>query len=663
MNRPADFFRRLNRPQKVGLQLVTDCLLIVACFIAAMALRLESFAFFGDVRVWLQLALVLPITLVAFSSLGLYRAIIRYITGKALGAVAIGVLISALVMSMSSMVLDAPVPRSVPAIYGLLLFFTIGGVRFLVRSLYRRPVNRHRKPVIVYGAGDAGRQLVNALFQMREYLPVALIDDDARLHNMTIGDLRVHGPEAIGSIIDKTGARDILLALPSASRKRRREIIASLAGYKLEVQTIPGMSDIVSGKAELSEFRTVTPEDLLGRDPVAPRDDLLSKNIAGKVVLVSGAGGSIGSELCRQILELDPAALILFEMSEFGLYAIESELRETLERLGKTMPLYPILGSVQHPKRITNVLKAFRVQTVYHAAAYKHVPLVEENVVEGIRNNVFGTFTIATAAHDTGVENFILISTDKAVRPTNIMGASKRMAELICQAKARKSTSTRFSMVRFGNVLGSSGSVIPRFKAQIEKGGPVTVTHRDITRFFMTIPEAAQLVIQAGAMARGGDVFVLDMGEPVKILDLAKSMVRLHGLIPYVVDSVDEIDSARGDIPIRITGLRKGEKLYEELLIGKDPAGTQHSRIMTASEVSLECDILKPMLDRLMKACESFDVQGIRNIFLEAPLAYSPTSAEISDLMWRSTQPMQNQNLRVIEGSKNSETRFPKLTP
>jgi len=652
MNKTADVFRSLSRPQKVSLQLATDFFLVLACFVSAMSLRLETFDFLGDPLVWWQMAVVVPITLVAFSSVGLYRAIIRYITGKALGAIAIGVLISTLVMSMSSAVFDAPVPRSVPGIYGVLMFLAVGGVRFVVRSLYRRPVNRHKKPVIIYGAGEAGRQLVNALFHVREYLPVALIDDDPALHDMTIGGLRVHGPDDIGSIIDKTGARDLLLALPSTSRQRRRDIITSLEGYKLEVQTIPGMSDIVSGKAKLSEFRTITPEDLLGRDPVAPRDDLLRKNITGKVVLVSGAGGSIGSELCRQILELDPRAMVLFEMSEFGLYSIEAELRETMDRLGKVMPLYPILGSVQHPKRITNVLRAFEVQTVYHAAAYKHVPLVEENVVEGIRNNVFGTFTIATAAQETGVDSFILISTDKAVRPTNIMGASKRMAELICQAKAKDSNTTSFSMVRFGNVLGSSGSVIPRFKSQIDKGGPVTVTHRDINRFFMTIPEAAQLVIQAGAMARGGDVFVLDMGEPVRILDLAMSMIRLHGLIPYIVDHPDDTDITRGDIPICITGLRKGEKLYEELLIGEDPAGTQHPRIMTANEVSLDTPSMMAVLDRLMKACEAFDVQLIREIFLEAPLAYAPTGPETSDLMWRLSQAPQSLELRLIEGSK-----------
>lgn len=323
------------------------------------------------------------------------------------------------------------------------------------------------------------------------------------------------------------------------------------------------MSDIISGKAKISELRTVSAEDLLGRDPVAPDTELLGRNITGRVVMVSGAGGSIGSELCRQILTQNPSVLVLYDVSEFALYAIEAELSATATRLQHQTKVVPILGSVQHSRRLEAAIKAFKVQTIYHAAAYKHVPLVEENVVEGIRNNVFGTLAITLAAQKLGVENFILISTDKAVRPTNVMGATKRMAELICQAHAREGSSTVFSMVRFGNVLGSSGSVIPRFRAQIESGGPVTVTHKDINRYFMTIPEAAQLVIQAGALGQGGDVFVLDMGEPVKIMDLAFSMVKLHGLTPYLVDHPNQILPDKGDIPICVTGLRKGEKLYE----------------------------------------------------------------------------------------------------
>ncbi|WP_296763475.1 UDP-N-acetylglucosamine 4,6-dehydratase family protein [Sediminimonas sp.] len=367
---------------------------------------------------------------------------------------------------------------------------------------------------------------------------------------------------------------------------------------------------------------------------MAPREELMSRNITGKVVLVSGAGGSIGSELCRQIINHRPAALVLLEMSELALYCITNELRETLAEDGGEVPVEPVLGSVQHRGRVAAVLRNFGVQTIYHAAAYKHVVLVEENVVEGVRNNVFGTRTLAEAAVEAGIEDFILISTDKAVRPTNIMGASKRMSELVCQALARDHPRTTFSMVRFGNVLGSSGSVIPRFRAQIEQGGPVTVTHREITRFFMTIPEAAQLIIQAGAMARGGDVFVLDMGEPVKILDLPQSMVRLHGLKPFLVDEAGRPEVEAGDIPISIVGLNKGEKLYEELLIGEDPHPTDHPRIMTATEGSLTRAELDGFLERLFRACQAFDVPAIRQVFTEAPLAYRPTSDEVHDLMW-----------------------------
>ena len=371
---------------------------------------------------------------------------------------------------------------------------------------------------------------------------------------------------------------------------------------------------------------------------MAPNKALLRRNIAAKIVMVTGAGGSIGSELCRQILTQKPKALVLFEISEFALYEIETELREMAVQLGSSTKMYPVLGSVQNTNRLDATIKAFGIETIYHAAAYKHVPLVEENVVEGVRNNVFGTLAIARLAHENNVGNFILISTDKAVRPTNVMGATKRITELICQAYAQDGSATNFSMVRFGNVLGSSGSVIPRFRSQIEAGGPVTVTHRDINRFFMTIPEAAQLVIQAGAMARGGDVFVLDMGEPVKIADLAVTMVKLHGLVPYFVDGLDEISAEKGDIPICFTGLRKGEKLYEELLIGNNPSPTEHPRVMTATDVAMSTADLMPVLGRLLRACKTFDLPQIQAVLLELPLEYAPNENQLSDLVWTASR-------------------------
>lgn len=641
----------LNRPVKRIIQVAVDVVLILACFCAAMVLRLETMVFAVDPAVWIAFLPVVPVTILTYRQLGLYRSVLRFITGRAFRMIGLGVGASVLTLIVMMQLMSAPIPRSVPGIFGVLLFLSTGGLRFLVRNLLRQPVKSNRIPVAIYGAGEAGRQLQNALFHGREYEPVAFLDNDPALQNTLIGGLRVFAPSHVKALTQEMEINSVLLALPSISRARRREIIAQIEPLGLEIKTIPGMADVISGRASYSELRRVTPEDLLGRDPVPPRAALMGKNITGKVVLVSGAGGSIGSELCRQIIRHDPAALVLFEISEFALYAITSELREILARAGKDVRLEAILGSVQNEGRVRSVLRAFGVQTIYHAAAYKHVVLVEENVVDGIVNNVFGTKVLADAAAAQGVENFILISTDKAVRPTNFMGASKRMAELVCQAIAAERTRTTFSMVRFGNVLGSSGSVIPRFSAQIEHGGPVTVTHREITRFFMTIPEASQLVIQAGAMAKGGDVFVLDMGDPVKILDLAHSMIRLHGLKPYIIEHGDEVEPARGDIAIQIVGLNKGEKLYEELLIGNNPKGTDHPRIMTATEVSLTTEELGGFLDRLQRGCATYDIEAVRQVFLDAPLAFQPTASELHDLTWNATAKDRRDNepvLRVV---------------
>jgi len=646
----------IGRTQKIALQVIADCSMALLSFVTAVFLRFESVEIFGDPQVWLPLLIVLPITLATFHALGLYMAVIRYITVASLVAIGTGVAMSGAALLIGSQLLGSPLPALVAVNYALLLFLSTAGVRFLVRSFVRRPFRRQRKPVIIYGAGEAGRQVFNALMHGRDYVPVAFVDDSYELQKVTVGGLHVHPPSSIELLMRKTSAREVLLAIPSAKRSRLREIVASLEHLAIEVKTIPGMSDIISGRATISDLRSISPEDLLGRDPVAPHPDLIRQTIAGKVVMVSGAGGSIGAELCRQIMAQKPAILILFEISEFALYSIEAELRQRLDSSDHTIRLVPILGSVQHPNRLQAVLRSFGVQTVYHAAAYKHVPLVEENVVEGIRNNVFGTLNIARAAQDERVENFILISTDKAVRPTNFMGASKRMAELVCQALANEAGCTVFSMVRFGNVLGSSGSVVPLFRDQIERGGPVTVTHREINRFFMTIPEAAQLVIQAGALAKGGDVFVLDMGEPVKIIDLALTMIRLHGLTPYIIEDIKDMDDTKGDIPVLIMGLRKGEKLYEELLIGGNPTGTQHPRILTASETSIAADDLVPLLGELMQACERLDVPAIREILFRAPLAFAPRSSEISDLTWTSEQSTRAHELTVISGTKGART-------
>ena len=639
----------LSRRMKITLQLLLDVLLIIIAFICSLLLHFGGLSFLGQPGILGALGLSVTATILVFWGLGLYAVVVRFITGRILVIVALGASVAASLLFVAGAVFNLSLLVSDSIIFATFVFLSIGGLRFAGRSFLRGPKRLSKQPVIIYGAREIGLQLLNALFHDHEYRPVALVDDDISLQDLSIGGLRVQSPEKIPLLVQGTDARVILLAIANMDRVRRREIVRSLEDLELEIKTVPGISDIISGKTRVSELRTISPEDLLGRDPVDPDPQLLGKNITGRIVMVSGAGGSIGSELCRQILTQNPSVLVLYDLSEFALYTIEADLSSIATRLNYKTKIMPILGSVQHSRRLEAVIKGFRVQTIYHAAAYKHVPLVEENVVEGIRNNVFGTLSIARAAQKLGVDNFILISTDKAVRPTNIMGATKRIAELICQAHATEKTSTIFSMVRFGNVLGSSGSVIPRFQAQIEAGGPVTVTHKDINRYFMTIPEAAQLVIQAGAMGQGGDVFVLDMGEPVKILDIAFSMVKLHGLMPYMVDNLGQNLQEQGDIPVSITGLRKGEKLYEELLVGNDPARTKHPRIMTASEASLPYDKLMTALDRLLQACEDFDLPTIIKIIHELPVDYKPLSVDILDLLWDTQHNINEEQNMVIE--------------
>jgi len=630
-------FLRLTRAKKRFIQVLADTLLILLSFAMAMALRLESFDFVRDPQVWYAILLALPVSIVVFVRLGFYRAVVRYITSRALRTITIGIIASAATLLIVSLLLDLPVPRAVPAIYGLLAFIWVGGVRFAFRSMIARRDRGQRRAAIIYGAGESGRQVLSALQQGGEYTPIAFVDDAQPLQGIEIGGYRVHPPAELPGLIARHDIAAVLLAVPSATLGQRRTILERLEPLPVHVQTLPGISDLVSGKTQFSDFREVPIEDFLGRDQVPTRAELKQARIAGKVVMVTGAGGSIGSELCRQILTQSPAQLILFEMAEPSLYEVEMELRTLAKARGLPVKIVPLLGSVQNPRRVEAALRRFGVQTLFHAAAYKHVPLVEENVVEGVRNNAFGTLTLAQAAVAANVEAFIMISTDKAVRPTNVMGATKRLAELICQAFAAEQSETQFSMVRFGNVLGSSGSVIPRFRAQIAAGGPVTVTDKRITRYFMTIPEAAQLVIHASAMARGGDVFVLDMGAPVRIVDLAARIIRLSGLKPFIRDPKDAtegIPGDNGDIEITYVGLRIGEKLYEELLIGTDSAPTEHTRIMTATEVSMPWNDLSPLLNRLLAACDAQNIKQIRTILQAAPTGYAP-SDDIADLMWQ----------------------------
>ncbi|MFA0205038.1 polysaccharide biosynthesis protein [Vibrio breoganii] len=619
----------LPRSMKRLISLFIDSTFIIASYYAAHWARLGDLMWLPKYDNEQVLLGTLVITLFAFTKLGLYRAILRYLTFHALYVVSIGTIISAVSVGLLAYYLNSAVPRSVPIIYGAFLALSCGGVRLIARVLVSQSFSKGRKNVLIYGAGSAGRQLALALRSSETHKVVGFIDQDKTLENTVLMGLKVRKIKSIEKVIDRTNVTQILLAIPSASRAKRKEILDELVHLSAEVLTIPDMGDIVSGKAKIDELKDVAIEDLLGRDPVTPQQSLMEANIRNKIVMVTGAGGSIGSELSRQIINQKPKAIILFELSEFGLYQIDHELRQLCESKSLSVELIPLLGSVQNTDRLTSVMKTFRVQTVYHAAAYKHVPLVEYNVVEGVQNNVFGTYYAAKAAIVSKVESFVLISTDKAVRPTNVMGTTKRMAELSLQSLASEENhSTRFCMVRFGNVLGSSGSVIPLFKKQIALGGPITVTHPDIVRFFMTIPEAAQLVIQAGSMGQGGDVFVLDMGEPVKIVNLAKNLIHLSGL------EVKSEEVPNGDIGIEFSGLRPGEKLYEELLIGDNVDKTAHERIMTAHENYMSYIEFKRMLEELDQACNNFEHEKIRKILLSAPTSFSPSDG-IGDLVWK----------------------------
>ncbi|MDP2562124.1 nucleoside-diphosphate sugar epimerase/dehydratase [Psychrobium sp. 1_MG-2023] len=636
---------QLSRSKKRLITLLIDSIFLFCAFWLAFFMRLDTVTPIFEQKYWAVFLGVLPVSLLAFIKLGLYRAVLRYMNMHAVWAIATGSLISALTFIGFSFFFNAGVPRTVPFIFMCFCLIFVGGSRIAVRALIGHQRWHKKASVLIYGAGSAGRQLATALAQGPEYHAVAFVDDDKAVQGHDMQGIHVYSPSKIESLVEDKSIEKVLLALPSTSRSRRKEILAQLEPLPVQVQTTPGMADLVKGHAKLEEFKDVGVEDLLGRDPVAPKKDLMTADITGKVVMVTGAGGSIGSELCRQILRLKPTKLVLFELSEFGLYSIDKELNEYKQQKGLDVEIYPMVGSVQRTNRIEMVMRSFAVQTVYHAAAYKHVPLVEHNVVEGVRNNIFGTYYTACAAINANVETFVLISTDKAVRPTNVMGTTKRMAELVLQALSKTQDSTRFCMVRFGNVLGSSGSVVPLFRKQIKEGGPVTLTHPDITRFFMTIPEASQLVIQAGAMGKGGDVFVLDMGESVKIFDLASKMIHLSGF------SVKDAKNPNGDIKIKCTGLRPGEKLYEELLIGDNVSGTNHERIMTAQEVMLSWDELEPLLAQLDDACHNFEHERIRELLLSAPTGFNPTDG-ICDLVWQQKHKGETRTAEIVDLKK-----------
>ena len=577
--------------------------------------------------VWVSLGLAVPV----FVAFGLYRAIFRYSGWPALVTVGKAVGLYGLVfMAIFTLVGVPGVPRTVGLIQPLLVLFLVGASRALARywlgGLYLSQLKLGTLPkVLIYGAGSAGRQLANALANSYEMRVAGYLDDDDRLHGHVLNGLAIYSPQDLSGLVLSLGISDVLLALPTANRKRRNEILALMQQAQVSVRTLPSVMELAQGKVSTEDVRELDIDDLLGRESVAPNHILLGRNVTRKVVLVTGAGGSIGSELCRQILKLKPQTLLLVDQSEYALYEIHQELLDKSQALGQGVTqLVPLLASVRDTERMREVITTWSPNTIYHAAAYKHVPLVEHNPAEALKNNVFGTRTVAQLAVEHGVDDMVLVSTDKAVRPTNIMGASKRLAELVLQALAAEPSKTTFSMVRFGNVLGSSGSVVPKFRQQIKNGGPITLTHPEVTRFFMTIPEAAQLVIQAGAMAKGGDVFVLDMGESVKIMDLAQRMIELSGLTERTEANPD------GDIAIEITGLRPGEKLFEELLIGNDPQPTLHPRIMKASEEKMAWSDLQDSLNAMQVALDVNDVGVLRRMLEQLVSGYHP-SGEIVD--------------------------------
>ena len=612
--------------------LVLDSALIVTCLLAAFSIRL-GYWFWPNDDLMLVIIGAPIIAAPIFIRFGLYRAVIRYIGFKALWAIINAVSLYALIWGVIGFMaaLDG-IPRSVIIINWILSLMAIGGLRIIARliisgdvHILSKKINSKQKQVLVYGAGDAGVQLVSGLEYSSEYSPVGFIDDATDLQSNQIRGLNIYSADDISTLINRFNLDEILIAIPSLSRSDRNAMLEKLEPYPVEVRLLPGVSELADGKVNIDDLREVDIKDLLGRNIVEPNKDLLGKNITNRVVVVTGAGGSIGSELCRQIVLLKPKALILYEMSELALYNIEKELSS----IGiNAIDIYPMLGSVNNKSRLSNVFKRFDVDTVYHAAAYKHVPMVEFNTTEGVNNNVFGTLNCAQAAIDEGVETFVLISTDKAVRPTNTMGATKRSAELILQALSAEQNSTKFTMVRFGNVLESSGSVIPLFKQQIKSGGPVTVTHKDIVRYFMTIPEAVELVIQAGAMGTGGDVFVLDMGKPVRIDDLAKKMIRLSGL------EVKDESNPDGDIEINYTGLRPGEKLFEELLIGDNVDDTNHALIVRAEEDMLTWEELEPIFDELSKALKDCDQELLRSLLKKIVPGFQP-QCDIEDILYQ----------------------------
>jgi UDP-N-acetylglucosamine 4,6-dehydratase len=633
-HRLINWFLALSRVNKRLLMIFTDVLLIILVLLSSFSLRLGEW-YWPNYEIAYLIFIGPIVAIPIFIKFGLYRAIVRYIGFRALWAIVQAVTLFALFWGVIVLLSGIQgIPRSVIIINWVIGTLLIGGSRaigrwwFSTKSKSDYLKSNNYKNVLVYGAGSAGVQLATALNYSNELNPVAFIDDDSSLLGHQIMGLKIYPSRSLEKVIESMKIQEILLAMPSLTRTRQNEIINYLDSYSLKVRTVPGISELAQGNLKIDDLLAVKIDDLLGRDMIPPNKNYLRLNITNKIVMVTGAGGSIGSELCRQIIKLEPKQIILFDHSEFFLYSVDQDLNE---KIGESeIIVTPILGSVLDKTKIEEVCRNFSVQTIYHAAAYKHVPMIELNIFSGIENNVLGTLYCAQAAIAANVEVFVLISTDKAVRPTNIMGATKRFSELILQSLSDnlKNSKIKFSMVRFGNVLGSSGSVIPLFERQIKNGGPITVTDPEVIRYFMTIPEAAQLVIQAGSMSKtGGDVFILDMGQPIKILDLAIKMIRLSGL------EVKDKEHPNGDIEIIFTGLRPGEKLYEELLIGDSVFNTEHELILRSEEEMIAWSELEVILEKLTSSIISRDYQAVRGILLEAVPGYTPKNV-FQDLMF-----------------------------
>ncbi|WP_373691044.1 polysaccharide biosynthesis protein [Endozoicomonas sp. ONNA2] len=670
----------LSRTKKRLVSLVIDVLIIWLALFLSFVVRLGIEDFDNHRVLFFKLCLLCPVICLPINiRLGLYRAVLRFVGPQVTLTILRTTVLSVTGIIISAYVLGWSVPRSIPFLFGLILLFILGISRYGARywlaghkikdilltpfAITTQPDHIKRgKPVAIYGAGEAGCQLVSALDRGWEFRPVVFLDDDSAMVGRTVYGRKVHHSGKLPELVEKGFVDQVLLAMPSLSESRRKSILRDLEALNIPVMTMPGMDDLVSGRLKIQDIKEVEIGDLLGREPVQPDSQLLNRCIHGLNVMVTGAGGSIGSELCRQIARLECKSLVVFDHSEYNLYRIEQEIRQIKEHAGLSFDLVSVLGSVNDPRRLLDVISAYKIDTIYHAAAYKHVPIVEHNISQGVRNNIMGTLYAAQAAMVGKVANFVLISTDKAVRPTNVMGATKRFAEQVLQAFSKQDkvalmhpsmfgkqlhqpieNHTRFTMVRFGNVLGSSGSVIPLFREQIRSGGPVTVTHPDITRYFMTIPEAAQLVIQAGSMGAGGDVFLLDMSEPVKIADLARHMIRLSGFMEK------NDDNPEGDIEIQYTGLRPGEKLYEELLIGDNVSETHHPLIYRAMEESSDWRTLTQGIERILLCIERHDYDKARSIMVDFVSGFKPDSILVDWLFQSSAQRTNIKKSRLIE--------------